>query len=119
MAKTEDIFVSYTIKNLPKSPFILAYRDAGPFDNLNLSPTQIVMNHSLLALSKIYFGSQTRERPILDDGLSLYGQAMGMLNSVLARHHSPVTTETILAVIALGLSEVSTVSLQSFHFSKP
>ena len=100
-----EIFVSYTITHLFRGPLALLYQDA--FDRSTIDPScQSLMVQCLLTMSTVFFGIHNRENRILRIGTSMYCQNLSMLNHVLGEEGCEITSETIVAVLALSIVEV-------------
>jgi len=69
-----------------------------------------MMNLCLLALAKTFYGLQNHENGVLQDGMRLYGRGLSMLSDFFGEVNCSVTTEIIISVHLLCVSEVRILS---------
>ena len=108
----DDIYVTYTVKNLCRGPSALMYK---VFSNDRsrpcVHPHQPMMSQCLLTLATAFYGLQNRDSSILQDGMRRYGQALSTLRHVLVKDYRGITTHIITSVLALGMVEVCILHL--------
>ena len=116
LASMDEICVLYTVENLSKSPLTMNYYNVLSCDSLDKCTNHTIMCQGLLALAQIYYGLRHNDSRVMRKGMRVYGQGLTMLNKVLGSDDWSVTSETIVAVLALSIAEVGTIFLQSGHY---
>lgn len=106
LASMDEICVLYTIENLAKSPLTMNYNNVLSCDSLGKCTNHTIMCQCLLALARIYYGLRNNDSRVTRKGMRVYGQGLTMLNEVLGSNDWKVTSETIVAVLALSIAEV-------------
>ena len=101
----DEMYVMYTMEHLCEGPLTVTYRNvlSHKSSHGNQSP---VMKHCLLVLATIFYGIHNRQSTIVKHGMRLYGQALGMLSDVLGKDERRISTEVIVSVLSLSISEV-------------
>ena len=109
LGSMEEICVLYTIENLSKSPLTMNYNDVLSCDSLAECTNHTIMCQCRLALAQLYYGLRNNDSRVTREGMRVYGQGLTMLNKVLGSNGWSVTSETIIAVLALSIAEVCTI----------
>ena len=109
LASMDEICVLYTIENLSQSPLTMNYHDVLSCDSLGKRTNHTIMCQCLLALAQVYYGLRKNDSRVTRKAMRVYGQGLTMLNKVLGSNDWSVTSETIIAVLALSIAEVCTI----------
>lgn len=106
----EEMYVLYAVNNLSpgalESPLASAFCNVLSCKQSGLNPHQSTMNQCLLALATVFYGVKKRESRILRDGADLYGRGINMLSDILAKPKYIISTDVIIAVLCMSISEV-------------
>ena len=87
------------------------YRNVLLCDSSDKCTNHTIMCQCLLALARVYYGLRNNDARVTTKGMRVYGQGLTMLNKVLGSNGWSVTSETIVAVLALSIAEVCTILL--------
>ena len=101
--------VWYTMENLchRSGPLAKMYLNVLPCKVPVLIHNQeAVMHDCLSTLASLYYSTQKREKGMMIDAIRLYGRGLRRLNDTLSRESCVITTEIVVSVLCLSISEV-------------
>ena len=104
-----EVCVSFTIENLchRSGPLAAMYLNLLPCkSSVVMYNQESLMTDCLSALAKLYYSIQNRDGEVMADAMHLYGRGLSMLNDTLSRESCVITSEIIISVFCLSISEV-------------